>query len=99
MAVVWKLKAFLSENQITPNTLAEHVKGKLSKTAVYNLVGDKQPSGINFATIDILIPALTALTHQSVSLHDLMEYRPSLSSGLDWRSHIGALGKETDDTP
>lgn len=96
MAIVWKLKDFLKQNQITPNALSEHVKGKLSKTAIYNLVGDKPPSGINFATLDILIPSLTDLAHQAVSLHDLIEYRPNSSSGLDWRSHIGVLGIEPD---
>ena len=93
MAVIWKLKTFLSENQITPNALAEHLKGQLSKTAIYNLVGNKPPSGINFETLDVLIPALNALTHQSVGLYDLLEYHPD--APLDsWRSHINALGKE-----
>lgn len=92
--MVWKLKTFLKQHRVTPNALAEHVKGKLSKTAVYNLVGEKPPTGVHFETLDVLIPALTALTYQPVSLYDLMEYQLDPSAELDWRSHIGSLGKK-----
>lgn len=96
MAIIWKLKIYLQEHQITANALSEHVKGKLSKTSIYNLVGDKQPSGVHFATLDILIPALTDLTGQPVTLHDLLEYAPDSSVGWDWRSSIGMLSEEAE---
>lgn len=91
MATRWKLKAFLKLNRITPNALAEAVKGELSRTAVYNLVKDTPPTGVNFATIDILIPALTKLLHHPVPLNALLEYE--LEMTVDWRSFIGALSR------
>ena len=89
MAVVWKLKAFLLENQITPNALAEHSKGQLSKTAIYNLVKDRQPIGIQFATLDTLISTLTDMTKRDVLVEDLVEYR--IDKALSWQHHIGIL--------
>lgn len=94
MAVIWKLKALLTENQITPNALAGYLKGQLSKTAIYNLVQGEPPTSIHFVTLDVLIPALTELTGQTVLLSDLLEYRVDPLSDLDWRSHIGILKKE-----
>ena len=93
MAMVWKLKAFLSENQITPNTLAEHLKGQLSKTAIYNLVQGKPPTSVHFATLDTLIPALTKLTGQTVLLSDLLEYR---AKSREWENFIGTLDLEAE---
>lgn len=96
MAVVWKLRSFLKEHRVTPNALAEYVRGKLSKTAIYNLVSDKPPTGVHFETLDVLISALTSLTDQPVSLQDLMEYQPNPIAVLDWHFQIGYLGREPD---
>lgn len=94
MPTVWKLKAFLHQHRITANALADRVKGQLSKTAIYNLVGDTAPTGINFVTLDILIPALTTLTRKPITLHDLLEYLPD--PRVDWRSHFGYLNKDSE---
>ena len=90
------MRALLKEHRVAPNALAEHVRGKLSKTAIYNLVGDKPPTGVHFETLDILISALTFLTDQPVSLQDLTEYQPNPITVLDWHFQIGFLGREPD---
>lgn len=87
--MVWKLKAFLAEHRITPNALAERVKGKISKTSIYNLVQDEPPTGVHFVTLDVLISTLTDITAQKVPLESLLEYRAEPS--LLWKVHAGML--------
>lgn len=92
MAVIWKLKSFLTENKITPNALAEHLKGQLSKTAIYNLVRDEPPTSIHLDTLDTLIPALTELTDKKVSLLSLLEYR---TIQFEWKTFSNILDVES----
>lgn len=83
------LKTFLHEHRITPNALAEEVKGSVSKTSIYNLVKDPPPVGINFATLDVLIGALSRMTGKEIGLNDLVSYvKPQRS---EWLASSGAL--------
>lgn len=74
MATQWKLRGFLDAHKITPNALAEQVKGKVSKNAIYNLVGKEEPAGVNFRTLDAVLPALAEMTHKEVRINDVLDY-------------------------
>jgi hypothetical protein len=88
--VEWKLRSFLQAHHITPNALAEHIKGQVSKNAVYNLVAKEPPVGVNFKTLETLVPALAEMTREKVSLSDILELAPATPEPA-WMRLAGAL--------
>ncbi len=76
MSVEWKLRSFLDAHHIKPNALAEHIKGQISKNAIYNLVGKEPPTGVNFKTLEAIVPALAEMTGREVKLNDVLDYAP-----------------------
>lgn len=94
MAMVWNLKSFLQENQITPNALAERVKGQVSKTAIYNLVKPELPVSVHFATLDVILPALTEMLKRPVQLEELLRYESEdPKEQPSWMALIGIWSK------
>ncbi len=79
MATTWRLKSFLETRNIRPSRLAAETSGQLSRTSVYGLVGKQPPKSVYLATIDVLLPALTKLTGEEVSVADLIVYDPEPS--------------------
>jgi hypothetical protein len=70
----WKVKEFLAENRISANLLAETVKGKLSRTSVYNFVSD--PSGAKVSSLEAVLDGLSLILKRDVLPNELGDYRP-----------------------
>lgn len=51
------------------------MKGQVSKNAIYNLAGKEMPTGVQFRTLDAILPALAELTHKEVKLNDVLDYQ------------------------
>lgn len=72
MPTRWKLKEFLDNHGITVYALAQKTEGKLSRNALYHLAS--HPKGIQFETLDVLVPVLSEMTGSKVSVADLLDY-------------------------
>lgn len=70
----WNLKKFMEDHRIKPGDLARATEGKLSRTSIYGLLQDDRPRGVNFATLDALIPALSGILNEPVEITDLITY-------------------------
>ncbi len=91
----WKLKQFMEEHRIKPGDLARITEGQLSRASIYDLIRDERPRGVNFATLDALLPALSGILGERVEVADLIAYEgeaeaPTLRKKA-WRKLIGAL--------
>lgn len=91
----WKLKQFMDIHRIKPSDLARATKGQLSRTSIYGLLQDERPRGVNFATLDALIPALSGILNEQVEVTDLITYGSKPETPVPrkkaWRRLIGAL--------
>lgn len=91
----WKLKQFMENHRIKPGDLAKVTEGKLSRTSIYGLLQDDRPRGVNFATLDALIPALSRILNEPVEITDLITYGDELEGvpprRKAWRKLRGAL--------
>lgn len=91
----WKLKKFMEDHRIKPGDLARATEGKLSRTSIYSLMQDDRPRGINFATLDALIPALSRILKEPVEITDLITYGDESEEAPQrkraWRKLRGAL--------
>ena len=74
MPTRWKLKSFLDANDITVYKLSMKTEGALSRNTLYSLTGDKPPTRLEIKTLDVLIPALRALTGKDIEVSDLLEF-------------------------
>jgi DNA-binding Xre family transcriptional regulator len=72
MPTRWKLKEFLDDYNITVYALAQKTEGKLSRNALYHLASN--PKGIQFETLNVLVPILSEMTGQKLSVSDLLDY-------------------------
>lgn len=72
MPTRWKLKEFLDDHSITVYALAQKTEGKLSRNALYHLAS--RPKGIQFETLDVLVPILSEMTGKKLTVADLLEY-------------------------
>lgn len=93
MSIQWRLKEYLTEHRIKPGELAKLTEGKLSRTAIYGLIQDAPPQGVNFATLNAILPALERITGEPVEVGDLIAYEPVRlpTQKASWRKLIGAL--------
>jgi hypothetical protein len=76
MPTTWKLKDYLKQHGVTPYALSIKTEGKLSRNTIYSLVRER-PQRLQLKTLDVLIPALTELTGEPVSVTDLLAYEPA----------------------
>ncbi len=85
----------MERHRIKPGDLAKVTEGQLSRTSIYSLLQDDRPRGVNFATLDALIPALSGILNEPVGVTDLITYgtEPEELSPRKkaWRKLRGAL--------
>lgn len=89
MATTWKLRDYLHDHRIKPATLATHLQGRISRTAIYGLVAAEPPKAIYLETLDAVLPALRELTGEDVQVSDLLEYEPSEQVSASGRPYTG----------
>ena len=93
----WRLKTFMEANRVRPGDLARATEGKLSRAGIYGLLTDERPQNVHFATLDVLLPALAAITGQPVNVGDLIVYEGAVRNptAKTWRDLAGAFDDPT----
>jgi DNA-binding Xre family transcriptional regulator len=72
--IVWNLKPFLEQHNISAYALAKHVSQKLSSNTVYALVREN-PKRVDMESLEVIIEALREMTGQKVQVSHLLEYK------------------------
>jgi DNA-binding Xre family transcriptional regulator len=71
VAIRWKVKEFLADNQITPYRLK--MESGLAQGTVYRLANN-EATAVNAETIDVVVRSLRRLTGKPINVCDLLEY-------------------------
>jgi hypothetical protein len=74
--ILWKLKPFLEQHNISAYALAKEVAAKLSSNTVYSLVRET-PKRVDIESLEAILVALRDMTGQKVDIHHLLEYKES----------------------
>jgi hypothetical protein len=73
--IVWKLKPFLEQHNISAYALAKQVAPKLASNTVYSLVRET-PKRVDIESLELILIALKELTGKKVDIPHLLEYKP-----------------------
>jgi DNA-binding Xre family transcriptional regulator len=77
--IIWKLKPFLEQHDISAYALAKEVAAKLSSNTIYSLVRET-PKRVDIESLEAILVALRDMTGQKVDIHHLLEYKESRRS-------------------
>ena len=72
--VQWRLKRFIQDHGLSVYAVSKHTRGRLSRNALYSLVGGSPPKRLELKTFDVLIPVLRNLTGVDVRVAELLEW-------------------------
>ena len=72
MAMVWKMKEFLVQHQITAYKLKK--TADIGQGTVYRLAKN-EADGVELDTLDAVLTALCQLSGKNVQLSDILEFR------------------------
>lgn len=76
--VRWKLADYLEERGITPYRLAKAIGNESRAGTIYRLARrGKEPSRVDLPTLATVVEGLNAITGETVSFDDVLEYEPS----------------------
>ena len=73
--IIWKLKSFLEQHNISAYALAKQVAPKLASNTVYSLVRET-PKRVDLESLELILIALKELTGKKVDIPHVLEYKP-----------------------